>query len=103
MTLEEIMRVVKEEDFDVTLTGGDPLYNPESIQKLIKELKKDGRNIWLYTGYTWDEICNNKNLRDAVDGVDVIIDGPFVLELRDPDLQFRGSSNQCLIKLNEAV
>ncbi len=62
MTLEEIMKIVEEEDFDVTLSGGDPLYNPDSTKVLIKALKDNGRNEWVYTGYTWgDNLFRNFN------------------------------------------
>ena len=66
MTLEEIMKIVEEEDFDVTLSGGDPLYNPDSTKVLIKALKDNGRNVWVYTGYTWEEITSSEILTDAV-------------------------------------
>lgn len=97
MTLEEIMEVVREEDFNVTLSGGDPLFNPESTTLLIKALKEDGRNVWLFTGYTWEQIMATPNLKSAISQADVIVDGLFIESLKDRDLLFRGSSNQRLI------
>lgn len=99
MTLEEIMEVVREEDFNVTLTGGDPLCNPVSTLQLIESLKADDRNIWLYTGYSWEEIIENPILFNIVKKVDVVVDGPFITLLKNPDLLFRGSSNQRLIDI----
>ncbi|MDE6578164.1 MAG: 4Fe-4S cluster-binding domain-containing protein [Muribaculaceae bacterium] len=53
MTLEEIMEIVKEEDFDVTLSGGDPLFQASKVKTLIETLKEDNRNVWVFTGYLW--------------------------------------------------
>ena len=97
MTLDEIMEIVREEDFDVTLSGGDPLCSPDSLICLIDALKADNRNIWLFTGFTWETIMENPQLRDIVSKVDVVVDGPFIESRKDPDLLFRGSSNQRLI------
>lgn len=99
MTLDEIMDIVREEDFNVTLSGGDPLFNPESTAALISALKTDGRNVWVYTGYTWEQIIANERLKSAISKADVIVEGPFVEALKDRDLLFRGSSNQRLLSV----
>lgn len=103
MTLSEIMDIVRDEDFDVTLSGGDPLFNPESVRNLIEALKQDGRNVWIFTGFRWEEIMASEKLRDAVKLADVVVDGPFVESLRNPDLLFRGSSNQRLIDVGRSI
>lgn len=103
MTLDEIMEVVREEDFDVTLSGGDPLFNPQSTAKLVDALKRDGRNVWVFTGYRWEEIAADANLLAAVVNADVVVDGPFVENLHDPDLLFRGSSNQRLVDVAVSI
>ena len=103
MTLTEIMTVVGDEDFDVTLTGGDPLYQPEKLLPLLHALRADGRNIWLYTGYTWEEICGSPLLLQAASLANIIVDGPFISEKHDPDLLFRGSSNQRLIDVAPTI
>ncbi len=83
----------------LTLTGGDPLFenNREEVTKLCKEIKTifPNKTIWLYTGYVYEEISN----LDILNYIDVIVDGPFVQELRDITLPFRGSSNQRIIRL----
>lgn len=99
MTLEEIMDIVKEEDFDVTLTGGDPLYNPETTEELAKAITDTGHSVWLYTGFTYEEILASPRLSLPLPYIEAIVDGPFIESLRDPDLLFRGSSNQRIIKL----
>lgn len=103
MTLEEIMEVVREEDFDVTLSGGDPLYHPETTAILVDALKKDGRNVWIFTGHKWESIIADDRLRRAVEKADVVVDGPFVEALKDKDLLFRGSGNQRLVQVEESL
>ncbi|MDE6010573.1 MAG: anaerobic ribonucleoside-triphosphate reductase activating protein [Muribaculaceae bacterium] len=100
MTLSEILAVVEDEDFDVTLTGGDPLMNAEKLPPLIKGIKALGKSVWIYTGYTISRIRLSSLLRKAVEGADAIVEGPFKIELLDPDLRFRGSSNQRIIEIS---
>lgn len=97
MTLSEIMDVVREEDFDVTFSGGDPLYRPEEIARLADAIRAEGHSVWLYTGFTWEEIIADERLMNAVRCMEAVVEGRFVESLRDPDLQFRGSSNQRII------
>lgn len=99
MTIDEIMDVVKEEDFDVTLSGGDPLHDPDWLKSLLLKLKENKRNVWLYTGYTWEEILDNPKLKEVVALSDVVVDGKFDEKLRDTDLKFRGSRNQRIIEV----
>ncbi|MBD5340849.1 MAG: anaerobic ribonucleoside-triphosphate reductase activating protein [Bacteroides sp.] len=103
MSLEEIMDIVKEEDFDVTLSGGDPLYHPDWVAKLCDEIHKLNHTVWLYTGFTWEEIMDSPILLEAIKQCDVIVDSPFILELRDTDLLFRGSSNQRIIDVKRSM
>lgn len=80
----------------ITFSGGDPLYkkNRKEAIELMCEIKKirPDIKIWLYTGYTYTEL-KKLNLSD----VDVLVDGPFIEELKDISLPFRGSANQRLI------
>lgn len=100
VSLEHILETVEEEDFDVTLTGGDPLYNPLTTMILAKRIKEMGYKIWLYTGYVYEEIKNSPNLSLPLPYIDTLVDGPYIESLRDPDLPFRGSSNQRIIDLH---
>lgn len=103
MTIEELMDIIEEEDFDVTLSGGDPLYHPEEITELAKAIKGIGHKVWLYTGFTIEEIQSSETLSLPLPYLDTIVDGPFIEALRDPDLQFRGSSNQRIIPISSLI
>lgn len=103
MSVEQLIEIIKEEEFDVTLSGGDPLYHPEFIAILCKEIKKLGLNIWIYTGFTAEKILENPVLRNAIQNADTLVDSPFILEMRDPDLRFRGSSNQRILSIPELL
>lgn len=97
MSLSELMAIIEDEDFDVTLTGGDPLYKSESIAVLAKKIQESGHKVWLYTGFTIEEILSSPSLSMPLPYIDTIVEGPFIQSLRDPDLPFRGSSNQRII------
>ena len=97
-TMKTLKELVQKEYIDgLTLSGGDPLYpqNRDTVLEICKEIKKLNKTIWLYTGYTYEEVKDLEILKY----VDVLVDGRYVDELRDINLEFRGSSNQRLIKL----
>lgn len=82
----------------ITISGGDPFYHPEELCKLLRKLKEETRqNIWCYTGYTIEFLLSKPKYKEALQYIDVLVDGPFVQKLFDPKLPFRGSSNQRLI------
>lgn len=86
----------------ITISGGDPFMFPDELTVLTKRLKEEtGLPILCYTGYTIEQIETNPTLSKPLPYIDLLIDGPFVMALKKPDLLFRGSSNQRLIDLNE--
>lgn len=101
MSLDEIMDIVREEDFDVTISGGDPLYHPDEVRELSRRVVAAGHKVWLYTGFTIEQIEADPRLSDALEFIETVVDGPYVEELRDTDLLFRGSSNQRIIPLRQ--
>lgn len=103
MSVEELMKIIEEEEFDVTLTGGDPLYQIDFITQLAPEIRKIGLGIWLYTGFKWEEIFKSDTFSLILPYIDVIVDSPFILSERDTDLLFRGSSNQRIIDVRKSV
>ncbi|WP_289159174.1 anaerobic ribonucleoside-triphosphate reductase activating protein [uncultured Muribaculum sp.] len=97
MSIDEIMAVIDENDFNVTFSGGDPLLQAEGVGELARRLKADGRTVWCYTGYTYEEVATEPRFADLLENIDVLVDGRFVEALRDVTLRFRGSSNQRLV------
>lgn len=102
-SIDQLMETVEEEDFDVTLSGGDPLYQPEDVAELCRRVARLGHTVWIYTGFTWEEILSDPRLIDAVRHAEVVVDSPFIESLLDRDLLFRGSSNQRLIRVSESL
>lgn len=88
----------------LSLSGGHPLHikNFYTVLRLCKRVKRElpNKDIWLWTGYTLEGVEDNLLRRQILDVVDVLVDGKFVLELRDTNLKWRGSSNQRIWKRN---
>lgn len=105
----------------VSILGGEPLHpkNVQNVLKIVDEIRVSyhTKNIWLYTGYTWEQImypivtddlnherdCIIKARKELVSKCDVLIDGRYVDELRDVSLHWRGSSNQRVINVQETL
>lgn len=104
LTEEYFSRIVAEINADllldgVTLSGGDPFYRPQALAVFLERLKREtGMNIWCYTGYYLEDLLARPELSAPLQWIDVLVDGPFILKLRDPSLPFRGSSNQRIIR-----
>ena len=99
MQVEDIMSVIEADPFaNVTFSGGDPMFQAEGFAELAHAIKtRTNKTIWCYTGFTFEALIKNPQQRQLLELVDVLVDGPFVEKLKDPDLLFRGSSNQRLI------
>jgi len=96
----------------LTVLGGEPMEeeNQKALLPFIEKFKKEcpDKNIWMFTGYVWDKdlIPGGKKYVEGVtdkilDFVDILVDGPFIKELKDLSLKFRGSKNQRLLTKEE--
>lgn len=98
--IDELMSRILDNDFNVTFSGGDPLYQIEALTKLARRIKSAGKTIWCYTGFIYEDLLGDNKYSELLSLIDVLVDGPYIQSLRDPDLPFRGSSNQRIIPLN---
>lgn len=99
----------------LSLLGGEPFEqsNQEGLVPLVKKVKQTypDKKIWCYTGFTFDKQIlgkmvqeeNRETTKEMLENIDYIVDGRFVDELRDPKLQFRGSSNQRIIDVKKSL
>ena len=91
----------------LTLSGGHPLEyrHIDTIIELLKEVREKfpTKDIWLYTGNIWEKIINIIDFHIAINYCDVVVDGPFIADLKDISLKFRGSSNQRIIDVKKSL
>lgn len=99
MTVDQIMQEIKREGFNVTFSGGDPVYQLKPLIKLAEKIHSEGLTIWLYTGFRYEELLDMTDFAMLKPHLEAIVDGPFIESLRDIQLQFRGSSNQRILMM----
>ena len=88
----------------LSLLGGEPFEpdNQRAVLELVRRARRElpGKTVWCYTGYLFEELAGNQvgtHSRTLLEGLDVLVDGPFVLAKKDLGLRFRGSHNQRII------
>ena len=107
--INEVLKAIDELEYQdgITFSGGDPMYQPEACNIIASYCKNKGYNIWVYTGFTYEELINlskkNYIYLEFLKNIDVLVDGRFILEKRDLSLLFRGSSNQLLIDVPKSL
>lgn len=101
--LEIYQRIIKNKPIidGVTFSGGEPFDQCQPLALLANLLKQEGLTIWCYTGYTYQHLKQDLSKKKLLDLVDVLVDGPFISELKDERLKYRGSSNQHIYALTQ--
>lgn len=93
----------------ITISGGEPLCkeNMPEVLDFIKEVKqkRPNFNVWCYTGYTLEQLEDRKDeiTDECLNEIDVLVDGRFVEARKEPNLKFRGSSNQRIIDIHKSL
>ena len=102
MSLDELMDIIKSDALsNVSFSGGDPFFQAPAFTELARRIKEEtGKTIWCWTGFTIEQIKKDPEKSKMLDYIDVLVDGPFILEQRDTHLKFRGSPNQRIIYLH---
>ena len=103
-TMELLLELAKPAHISgISLLGGEPLHpkNRSDTLELARKFKEvyPEKSVWLWTGYSIEDII--EDLADS--DIDVVVDGRFIEEFKDPRLKFRGSSNQRIIDLKETI
>ena len=107
MTVEEVAKELLKNPLTdgLTLSGGDPFAQPEDCLSLAKTAHAHGLNVWAYSGWTFEHLRDHgtPEQRALLEEVDVLIDGPFVLEQRSLALPWRGSRNQRVVNVRASL
>ena len=106
-TTREVITYLKNENtVGLTLLGGEPMEHAKELLPIIKEIRtymREEQDIWIYSGYTLEQIKRDKEKLDLLLECDIIVDGLYKEELKDLTLRFRGSSNQRIINIKEGI
>lgn len=106
MEEETLLEIVKSNPLchGVTFSGGEPFAQSEGFARLASLLRSEGYEIASYSGYTFEQLlCGTPSQQKLLQQLDVLIDGPFLLEERSLELNFRGSRNQRVLNVPESL
>lgn len=107
--IERVINLLEENGINRSLSilGGEPMteYNIPIVLPLVKKVKevRPGTTIYLWSGYTYEELFERPDAAEVLSYVDILVDGPFQLENRDITLTLRGSPNQRVIDVQKSI
>ncbi|MDU6743834.1 anaerobic ribonucleoside-triphosphate reductase activating protein [Peptoniphilus harei] len=107
-TQQETDEVIEDLKLDevkgLTILGGEPFQNEVDLLEVLRDIKKEvQKDIWIFSGYTYEEILKDQDKKKLLEECDVLVDGRFVEALKDLSLRFRGSSNQRIIDVQKSL
>ena len=102
---EVIYYLSKDEVSGLTILGGEPLLQnyEDMINFLIQVRKATQKSIWIYSGYTYEEILNCEKKTNIISYCNVLVDGRYEDNLKNLRLKFRGSTNQRIIDIHNSL
>ena len=100
-----INEVIQAKHQKVTFSGGEPFAQAKELYYIAKALRKEGFNIWSYSGYTYNALIRHHDpyVQKLLSQLDILVDGRFLLEKRSIAALFRGSSNQRIIDVQASL
>jgi anaerobic ribonucleoside-triphosphate reductase activating protein len=104
--VEAILDIVKSNPLcrGVTFSGGEPFSQAAGFAKLAALLKELGYEVASYSGFTFEELLTgSEDQRELLQSIDILIDGPFLMEERSLELRFRGSRNQRILDVPRSL
>lgn len=104
--VEAVVEIVRSNPLcrGVTFSGGEPFAQAAAFAKLARLLKAKGYEVASYTGYTFEQLLNgNPAQKDLLSTIDILIDGPFLLEEKSLEIAFRGSRNQRILDVPKSL
>ena len=91
----------------LTLSGGEPFLQAADCVRLAAAAREKGLNIWVYTGYRFEELIaklkSEPQVKELLELTDALIDGPFILAERTLSLRWRGSRNQRVLDMKKSL
>jgi anaerobic ribonucleoside-triphosphate reductase activating protein len=87
----------------ITLSGGDPMFQAKACALIAKHAQEIGLNVWCYTGFKFEDLLKNKDMKNLLKYVDVLVDGKFVISQFTMNIDFRGSRNQRIIDVQASL
>ena len=106
MTREEVIRAMLSNPLTdgLTLTGGEPFAQPEDCLAVARAAHEKGLNVWAYSGWTFEQLSHGTDAQRALlYELDVLVDGPFLIDERSLTLNWRGSRNQRVIDVRATM
>lgn len=102
---EEVMDCLSDANISgLSVLGGEPFDNLAGLKEFITKVRANSeKDIWIYSGYTFEELLERDGAMDVLKNIDVLVDGRFVEDLKDLKLKFRGSSNQRIIDMKRTL
>ncbi|MGO1042193.1 anaerobic ribonucleoside-triphosphate reductase activating protein [Clostridioides difficile] len=104
---DEIISYLKNDNIvGLNILGGEPLQQTkdDDLINFLKRVKNEtNKNIWLWSGYLFEEIIEDVLIREFLDYVDILVDGKFNISKRNISLKYRGSSNQRVIDVQKSL
>ncbi len=98
--------LMEKEISGLSLLGGEPFQNTAPLIPIIRKVREtmpEGKNIWVYSGYTFEQLVQDELKKELLSLCDVLVDGKFMLDLKNPRLKFRGSANQRIIDVPKSL